>query len=420
MKPVGVNKNTIRSTKSQWSFAYNPYVSVPRVTRKRPKSGDPIRTTANLPNGDTRNVVLLPTHNRYDILTENGAEIRLTKEVTKKVRVPPITIFNHSATDVTKALVEAEIKDYSIKHLRHGLHIYCDKTEDFQKARKLFTEKQMQHYSHELPTEKQFKAVLTGLHQMEIKELLDELRLKGLNPTAARIITPRNAGKRNDVLYVVNFEKGTVKLRELNDVRVIFHTRVNWEPYRHRNGLVQCTRCQRPGHGVKYCQMPPRCGYCAGNHESKDCASTKKAITESATKKDSAETMEVKTPAKCCNCNESGHFATDPNCPKRAQYLKSRQKRNRREVNLPKNTFIESQLQYSGQTGPTFAEVLKGPSTADHSSGNLNPNPFNLEEVSALTFEIIDSLHNIQHMPRQDAIKSVFKMALKYLYKNEK
>lgn len=40
--------------------------------------------------------------------------------------------------------------------------------------------------------------------------------------------------------------------------------------------LVQCFRCCSFGHIAKYCRLPPKCGHCSLDHESRDC-STKEA-----------------------------------------------------------------------------------------------------------------------------------------------
>lgn len=216
---------------------------------------------------------------------------------------------------------------------------------------------------------------------------------------------------------------------------------MNWEPYRHRGGVVQCSRCQRPGHGVKYCQMPPRCAFCGGEHESKDCPTTHSAAVSAAGT--SQGSVRVPTPAKCCNCDSVGHFATDPNCPKRLAYIKSRQRRTN-VVHQHKEPNNWPPTPHYHPNGPPFAGIVSNPgshlsplgnpcppgfsshfdssrpSGAPHSSSNLNENPFSIEELSAIMMDIINSLRNVQFMPRHVAFKAVLDMAVKYLYKNGK
>lgn len=416
-----------------------------KAAKKIPEN---FNTIINDKEGKPRNVVLIPTHNQFDLLTDKSQEIKMNVEaasVPKKTRIPPITVFNQPAETVKKGLIENEIKNFSIKHLRHGIHVYCSTTDDFKKVRQLLASNQHQFYSHELAEEKLYKVVLRGLHKMPETELLNELKLEKLNPTSIRTINPRNSASRDDVLYVVSFPKGSLKLKDLNEHKVICHTRVTWESYRHRGGLVQCARCQRPGHGVKYCNMPPRCAFCGGEHESKDCPPTKQAVE--AAQASSAVNVEVQTPAKCCNCNTVGHFATDSSCPKRIQYIKSRQQRSR-DVNQ-RQSYVQPQtivpnVHLRRPGGPSYAQVVSepGPSLgpsgtnrpsdfSNHSgythppnitrpSGNYNNDPFTVEEITALTFEIIGSLQNVQYMPRHEAMMTIISLAMKHLYKNDK
>lgn len=447
----------------------------PKITRSQsgalkrtspyPQSNNPAKRTAEKINtvmydneGKPRNVVLIPTHNEYEILTNRDQEVKMNVEppAPKKTRIPPITVFNQSAETVKKSLADSQISDYAIKHLRHGLHVYCNNTVDFKKVRQLLVDNKHQFYSHELAEEKQYKVVLRGLHRMTEAQLTEELKPLKLTPTSIRLINPRNIANRDDVLYVISFAKGSIKLNELKDHNVICHTRVTWEPYRHRGGLVQCARCQRPGHGVKYCNMPPRCGFCSGSHESKDCSPTKLAVAAASTSSETSSeangaksqaNIEVKTSAKCCNCNAVGHFATDSNCPKRIQYIKSRQQRNRNVIR--RQDYIQPQvnvpsIQVRRTGGPTYAQVVSEPglffgpsgtnrpsdfinhsgySNAVHNSrpsGNFINDPFTVEEITALTFEIISSLQNVQYMPRTEAMMTIINLAMKHLYKNDK
>ena len=130
--------------------------------------------------------------------------------------------------------------------------------------------------------------------------------------------------------YIVEFKSGSIKFRELLQKRVVYHTVVQWEHYRRKEGVVQCSRCQRPGHGAGNCNMSPRCCLCGDGHETMKFPSTKKKLqTAMATENgdDTATPIEVQIPAKCCNSNAVGHFASDPKCPRKVAYIQSRRLR---------------------------------------------------------------------------------------------
>lgn len=121
----------------------------------------------------------------------------------------------------------------------------------------------MNTYSHDLKEEKLFKVVLKGLHKIKESELISELKSVDLDPTDARIINPKNPAS--------SMTSFTIKMLELLQRRVILHTIVQ---YKHTPGVVQCTRCQRSGHGARNCNMPPRCCLCGADHETFMCPVT--------------------------------------------------------------------------------------------------------------------------------------------------
>lgn len=410
--------------------------------------------------GKTIDVAIVPTANQFEILDGAGEKMITSESVAPaKLRIPPITVFNSDRTKVDAKLKAMAVTNYSIKLLRHGLHVYCDSVDNFKKVRDEFKKGDVNFYSHELADEKFYKVVLTGLHKMDPDALLAELQEIGLAPVAVRIINPRNSAYRPDALYVVSFPKGTVKLSELKaDKKVVFHTRVDWQPYKHRGGLVQCTRCQRPGHGIKHCNMPARCALCGEGHETDVCPKKKALLEQVTSPKEGSGPVQVTAPSMCCNCGVAGHFATDPKCQKRIDYINSRQRKKKNgegvntTPNLQQHAEPSSSRFHAG--GASFAEVAAGtlpytnpsgigvhsgfarPSGISRPSGNSRPSgdqrpsgnsrpsgdlidePFTLDEISALTFEIINSLRDVQRMPRHEAMKIVMDMAFKFLYGN--
>lgn len=278
-----------------------------------------------------------------------------------------------------------------------------------------------------------------------------------------------------NLLYMnlVSFAKGSISIAELNrDFCHVAHTKVKWMPYKHKGGLVQCSRCQRPGHGIKYCNMPPRCRWCAGSHESKFCDSVQKAIQGNSAKGGKSQ-VTATVIAKCCNCKSEGHYASDPNCPSRMKYLQRRQLKSTptKHSKVPaKKVNFDNQVYSPG--GASYVEIVKRGSTMTSNtqgksntqfnpSGNINfdpsgnfdfdpsgnntshfgrrsrsnsrtrsnskspsdnlrQDPFSFEEITALTRDIFTALHNVSAMPRQEAMFKIMDIAFKYLYDNGK
>lgn len=433
----------------------------PKVAVKRKQTSSDQKTTkaarfnTTVANnaGAVRKVALVPTSNGFDGLNDNDDGDEIIMNVSpgpKKIRIPPITVFNMSRQQIADWLKTQEITNYSIKNLRHATHLYCATAEDFKKVRAKMIEEKLNSYSHDLKDEKIFRVALKGLHRMETKDLCDELKSLNLDPVDIRTINPKNPRYSNDVVYIVSFKPGTLKFRDLLSRRVVCHTIVQWDPYRRKEGIIQCSRCQRPGHGARNCNMPARCCFCGGDYESLKCQSTQKRLQSAMDTGDTQDSnsMEVNVPAKCCNCNIEGHFASDPRCPKKIAYANSRRARGTGRGTDEARAKTGIPTMRISPNGPTFAEVLKqGSGSSGHSSKNVsssgshfhsgsagpfgtlrsqsgpsgpsgNEEPFSMEEISAMTFDIISSLRDVRHLPRYDAFMAIMNISFKYLYRD--
>ena len=171
-----------------------------------------------------RNVVLIPTQNGFNGLEDDDSGDEMIVEKPAKIRIPPITIFSMSRQQVVDFLKKNNVGQYSLKNLRHAIHLYCASSVDFKKVRSKLTEENINSYSHDLNEEKHFRVALKGLHLMDTKDLSDELKQLDLNPVVIRTIKPKNPRFANDVLYILSFQPGTIKLRDLSQRRVICHT----------------------------------------------------------------------------------------------------------------------------------------------------------------------------------------------------
>ncbi|XP_065094243.1 uncharacterized protein LOC135714803 [Ochlerotatus camptorhynchus] len=95
-----------------------------------------------------------------------------------------------------------------------------------------------------------------------------------LAPSAVYRMTRKdeNVKAYPDCLFLVHFQKRTVTLIALKAIRCI-NSIVRWEPYRgsHRD-VTQCQWCLNFGYGTRNCNLKPRCGNCAQNHATSECA----------------------------------------------------------------------------------------------------------------------------------------------------
>lgn len=480
MRPDSLFTNTgmvTNSPQSQTQTSTQPTSVVGNRKRKQQLDADQVAKAAKINTtvtvgsgiGQTINVTMIPTSNTFAGLKETDGNDEIIMKNNQqprqaKVRVPPIAVFNSDRVKVIDLMKALNVTKFSLKSLRHSIHLYVEAAEDFKKVRERLNQDKISNYSHDLREERYFKVALKGLHKMNVDELRTELKDLQLEPVDIRIITPRNPRNPGDIVYIISYKAATVKLRDLRQTaRVLFHTIVQWEAYQRKSDVVQCIRCQRPGHGARNCNMPPRCNFCGDAHLSDKCpikkARLEKIQTAMETNQTSTEKVEVELPSRCCNCNAEGHFASDPKCPKKLAYIQARREKsssgrtNVKQHNPSRMTGAASGLV---KDGVSFAEILKsgkfpsgdqmfsqsdktrhsgsqgsssklGPSGARGPSGKLGPSgtldssssgerPFSVEEITALTMDIVSSLRNVRNLPRHEAFMAVMNVAFKYLY----
>lgn len=393
-------------------------------------------------NQQSTKVVVTPISNQFDLLGDKPDEILLTTK--KKEKVPPIMVNSASRQEIQKFMKEINVTDYSMKPLKSGVQIYCQSSASHGKVREELKKSNVGFYTHDLPEDKSFRVVLSGLHKMEIADLKTELKTQNVEPVDIKIISPRTPRYQDHVNYILYFKKNSVKLQDLQKIRTVCYTVVKWEPYRKiRNNITQCSRCQRPGHGGRHCNMPLKCVYCAEPHESNKCTlylnavALAKEATSEEMKGLNAPQLQVKVPAKCANCGGE-HFASDPECLTKKKYEETRRKNSarnnhgRRNINPPpteedfrfvlpgthsQEAFIGNHrtAQADQQASTSWAQQVSGAASPPDSL-SMNTNPFSMEEILSLTSDVLSGLQNVRSASRSEVIRVVMQVSLKYLY----
>jgi hypothetical protein len=69
--------------------------------------------------------------------------------------------------------------------------------------------------------------------------------------------------------------KSRDSLMKLIDEKIKFcDQRYLVEEYKRKTRVIKCNKCQSWGHVHRYCKKSPKCGKCAGNHETLTCSIT--------------------------------------------------------------------------------------------------------------------------------------------------
>ncbi|XP_058448904.1 uncharacterized protein LOC131428864 [Malaya genurostris] len=231
------------------------------------------------------------------------------EEEEAKVKLPPLMVKSVPLATLQRELIRIGIQA-EFKLCGIGIKVMLHTKSEYVKAKNYLDRAGAEYFSHDLATEKPFKAVVRGLPLMSGNDIASELaeRYK-LQPVAVFPMTRKDVtNKYRDCLYLVHFKKGTVTLNALKAVRSISSMIVSWEPYRGTNrDVTQCMRCLNFGHGTRNCHLQPRCNNCGQVHLTSSCPAEGDAVL------------------KCIHCGE-GHRSTDKQCRKREEYKQIRKR----------------------------------------------------------------------------------------------
>lgn len=321
-------------------------------------------------------------------------------ESAVKVAIPPITILKCQIEQVHEMCRILQVIDYSIRKISIGLKLFCTNKVDFDKICEALSQKfQYEYFTYASKTEKPYKAVLLGLDKYDPAVIKTRLLNLGLKCIDVKIVTRKSDSLREQVIYIVYFERKSITLRELKqNYSVINYIKVRWEYQKpNKSKLTQCYNCQMFGHGSSRCNVKPFCAQCAGNHKTAEC---------------SVNTI------KCANC-KGPHKAMSPECPSREIYKQIRQRtqpkslRQKPEFNNRANysNNFPNTLHQNSALPSTSRWNFTQPSSKPNNSGDSNL--FSFEELKNLTFELITNLRGCKS--REEQFQVVTNLACKFL-----
>ena len=281
-------------------------------TGKRPRPG-------NAPDSAAKKLL---ANNRFAVL-ENSTD----PEIVKKEKIPPFYVkgFPEGLREAIVFYIEKGLK-CTIRMCSDGYKLMVPSLNHYKAVQVILQQRKVEYFSHDIEAEKPLKVVLRGLPDMEIDTLLEELKANGLKPIQIHKMSRHNKTRKyRDQLYLINLEKNSTCLADLQSIRALFHIIVAWERYKpvHRD-VTQCSNCLLFGHGTKNCHMASRCIKCGQTHAPDAC-----------------QLMETADPV-CANCG-ADHKATSRTCPKRAEFIEIRKRAStnnqpgRRKVPVPVN-----------------------------------------------------------------------------------
>ncbi|XP_056647253.1 uncharacterized protein LOC130451921 [Diorhabda sublineata] len=178
-------------------------------------------------------------------------------------------------------LKENICKPFEIKYTNNSSIIFSKDIEDFENLKKALRVGKVQFHTYSRRKDRAHAFVLRGLAEgLQIIDIKEELK-KTYKIHIKDIF--RMTTKGRPLYLVVTDSKVTLDFLNKN-VKVVEHTRIQWEHRRETKPIIQCHICQQWGHATSNCGKTPRCLKCAGQHLTPECP------------------KERSKPARCANC----------------------------------------------------------------------------------------------------------------------
>lgn len=359
-----------------------------------------------------------PASIRDDVTPTNQSDVNgfgasmenIAAAAAVKVKLPPIMVKSIPLDQLSQGLKSIGVAA-EYKLCRIGIKVLLNTKADFDKTFACLKRSQAEFFTHDIPGEKPFKAVVRGLPDVNPEELVSELREHyKLAPIAAYKMLRRDTKQKyRDSLFLVHFPKGTVTINALRAVRTLSSIVVRWEPYRGGGrDVTQCQRCMHFGHGTKNCNMAPRCNVCGQNHITSSCP------------------VEGAAAFKCANC-DAPHQASDKQCPKREAYKQIRKQASSsnqpgRQVRAPvfkqddfppldpRNTRPQSQHPHHPGTVPAGGQWSSPPGfrSATPAGNTAAADLFSAEELMGIFISMSGALRQCRTKPEQIQVLGTF------------
>lgn len=205
-------------------------------------------------------------------------------------------------------------------------------------------------------------------------------------------------------LYLIYFKNKEMKLRDLRSTKYVLNVAISWSAYiPSKNGPTQCNNCQQHGHGSKNCNLQPRCSQCGSTHTTYSCTSQSTDI------------------CKCCLCGQP-HSSTDPNCPRRIEYIKMKLHQSTR---IPRKSTVQHEppvrlhsKEWMDSNFPRLRTPNRTkfdnwfPNSSHGSTFHNNESLLTSEELLSLTTELITKLKSCR--TKMDQFQVITHLAIKY------
>ena len=216
--------------------------------------------------------------NKFASLSEVCSEAEGEKTPRRPPKAPPIFVSGvQNIQPLKELLVTVTENDFELKILNGDqVKIQPPSTDKYHTIIKALAEKHAEFHTYQPKENRSFRTVLRGMHYStdtnDIKTELEKLGHKVVNIFNIKQI-------RTNIPLPLFFDdlKPSENNKDIYQIETLNYSKVKFEPPRKKRNIPQCSKCQRYGHTLAYCDHNPRCVKCAGNHPTKQCLRTEKS-----------------------------------------------------------------------------------------------------------------------------------------------
>lgn len=211
------------------------------------------------------------TTNQFDTLSDDEIEPQTVTES----KPPPIfvnEVDNIAPLQELLKIIAPNLYDMKIIN-SNNVKIMSKTKESYVVIVNALTEKSTMFHTYQMKENRAFRVVLRNVHHTtNIDEIKEELAKLGHIVRNIHNIVQRTT-KKNLPMFFVDLEPKPNN-KDIYNIQLLMHLRVQFEPQRKKKDIVQCTKCQRYGHTKRFCFNVARCVKCVGNHATESCKRT--------------------------------------------------------------------------------------------------------------------------------------------------
>lgn len=266
-----------------------------------------------------------------------------------KDKMPPIVVYNLNQKIFRNTLKDFNSLDYRVTHGANANRniIKTNDAETYNNIRTVLNRNNSKYFTFTDKNDRGFNLLIKYVPcDFDKEDILQEFNELNLSEYVDKIVPLQENNKERLNYYILKLKPGS-SIKTFENVKRLFNASVVIEKF-NRTDLVQCFRCQRPGHVSFNCSMIPRCVKCSLSHPKGECL----IVTNNNNRNE----------LLCALCKTKGHPANYRGCPVLRKLLEEKIKSKSIERNnklLEHKKFVSESAARKVVPEFTFASVAR-------------------------------------------------------------